>query len=63
MLEGIRYGFGVDIWSVGVLTYIMLCGYPPFYGKTENDRVEKILSGKFDFDDEARKQRLLVPVC
>jgi calcium/calmodulin-dependent protein kinase I len=51
MLESIRYGFGVDIWSAGVLTYIMLCGYPPFYGQTENDRVEKILSGKYDFED------------
>jgi serine/threonine protein kinase len=30
----------------------MLCGYPPFYGQTENDRVEKILSGKYDFEDE-----------
>jgi serine/threonine protein kinase len=52
MLESIRYGFGVDVWSLGVLTYIMLCGYPPFYGQTENDRVEKILSGKYDFEDE-----------
>jgi len=52
LLEGVRYGFGVDVWSVGVLTYIMLCGYPPFYGKTENSRVEKILAGKFSFDDE-----------
>jgi hypothetical protein len=30
----------------------MLCGYPPFYGKTENERVEKILSGHFEFADE-----------
>jgi serine/threonine protein kinase len=25
-------------------------GYPPFYGKTENDKVEKILTAKFDFN-------------
>jgi len=52
MLEGAKYGFGVDVWGVGVLAYIMLCGYPPFYGKTENERVEKILSGHFEFADE-----------
>jgi len=52
MLESLKYGFGVDIWSMGVLTYIMLCGYPPFYAGTENEKVEKILSGQFDFEDE-----------
>jgi hypothetical protein len=30
-------------------SYIMLSGYPPFYGKTENEKVEKILSAKYDF--------------
>ena len=50
MLESLKYGFGVDIWSLGVLTYVMLGGYPPFYGKTDAIKVDKILSGTFDFN-------------
>ena len=29
ILEG-RYDNSCDMWSIGVITYIMLCGYPPF---------------------------------
>jgi len=35
-----RYGFKSDMWSIGVVAYILLCGYPPFYSEDEASDVE-----------------------
>lgn len=50
ILEGQAYGKGVDIWSIGVITYILLCGYPPFHDDNHNALFKKIKKGKFQFD-------------
>ncbi|CAD8131931.1 unnamed protein product [Paramecium octaurelia] len=49
---GHSYTEKCDIWSCGVILYILLCGYPLFVGKTENQILEKVKTGKFTFDPE-----------
>jgi calcium-dependent protein kinase len=38
-----------DLWSVGVILYIMLCGYPPFQGKNDAEVLQKVSSGFYEF--------------
>ncbi|OQR90222.1 calcium/calmodulin-dependent protein kinase [Thraustotheca clavata] len=50
ILQGGGYGKAVDIWSIGVITYILLCGYPPFHDDNHNALFRKIKRGAFVFD-------------
>lgn len=45
------YDKAVDMWSVGVIIYILLCGYPPFYADNAPMLFKKIMDVKYDFDD------------
>jgi len=58
-----RYTEKCDIWSCGVILYILLCGYPPFNGENDKIIMDKVAAGKYDFShnewndvsDEAKK--------
>jgi calcium-dependent protein kinase len=41
------YDYKCDIWSCGVILYILLVGYPPFKGSTQKDLLNSILKGKY----------------
>mmetsp|Transcript_9688 Transcript_9688/g.21023 ORF Transcript_9688/g.21023 Transcript_9688/m.21023 type:complete len:386 (+) Transcript_9688:113-1270(+) len=48
LLKG-RYDKSCDMWSVGTIVYILLCGYPPFNSDTDPEIFEKIRKGHFEF--------------
>ncbi|XP_051932207.1 calcium/calmodulin-dependent protein kinase type 1 isoform X2 [Hippocampus zosterae] len=44
------YSKAVDCWSIGVIAYILLCGYPPFYDENDSKLFEQILKAEYEFD-------------
>ena len=48
VLKG-KYDEKCDIWSAGVILYIIICGYPCFNGDTDDDIFKAILKGKIQF--------------
>ncbi|CAM9422002.1 unnamed protein product, partial [Choristocarpus tenellus] len=49
ILKGEVYGKPVDMWSVGVITYILLGGYPPFHDDNQAKLYQKIKKGRVVF--------------
>jgi len=47
--NGEPYGKEVDLWATGVILYILLCGFPPFYGESDDDIYDKIIDGDWSF--------------
>lgn len=52
ILEGRRYDTKADMWSVGVILYILLGGYPPFIENNQRMLFRKIRKGQYEFHEE-----------
>ncbi|KAG6420487.1 hypothetical protein SASPL_117018 [Salvia splendens] len=46
------YGKEIDVWSAGVILYILLSGVPPFWAETEKGIFDAILNEEVDFDSQ-----------
>jgi len=43
------YSFACDMWSVGVILYVLLCGFCPFYDENTPALFQSIIAGKYSF--------------
>jgi len=49
------YDRSSDLWSIGIITYILLCGFPPFNGHSEAEIFESIQREQLEFPEDAWK--------
>jgi calcium/calmodulin-dependent protein kinase I len=47
--ESTGYGKEVDMWSIGVILYVLLCGFPPFYDEDNSRLFQAIQLGEYEY--------------
>ena len=47
-----KYDKSCDLWAVGVIAYILMCGYPPFNGANNDQTHQRVLRGRYYFPAE-----------
>ena len=52
VLSSEGYGPEVDMWSVGVITYTLLCGYTPFVGDTMPELLQAVVAVDYEYDEQ-----------
>ena len=45
-----NYGVQCDMWSAGVILYVLICGYPPFYGNSDSTILAKVRRGVYNYN-------------
>lgn len=47
-----KYDEKCDIWSIGVIVFILLSGEPPFPGNSDGEIISKVKRGKYNFNSK-----------
>jgi len=68
ILDCVPYNCQCDMWSLGVIVFILLCGYPPFYGDDDEELFTKIREGDYEFvspawDDISKPAKNFITSC
>lgn len=55
--NNLEYDFGVDVWSIGVMIYELICGVSPFAGKDNAETMENIKNLNINLKHDERLAR------